>query len=287
MALPININALINGNIVESERVEFKSGWNKEDILHNICAFANDFNNWGGGYIIIGVEENNGMANLPPVGLEPNQIDKIYKELLQLCNHAIRPSYTPIVEHVIYQNSNILVIWVPGGQHRPYKAAKHLIKDTKEFLPYIRKFSNTVVAKNDEERELYNLASKIPFDDCMNLHARLTDLKLPLIQSFLAEVKSDLFNESSNLEFSNLCNQMAIIDGVPEDLYPRNVGLLFFSDMPDKFIPYCQIDVVQFVSESKGSDKLTEKIFKGPVGQQIRDVLRFIKNVVSSNQLKI
>ncbi|MCC2625099.1 MAG: putative transcriptional regulator with domain [Burkholderiales bacterium] len=101
MALPININELITGSIVESERLEFKRGWSKESIMHSICAFANDFNNWGGGYIIVGIEDNNARPVLPPIGLEVNQIDKIYKELLSLCNQEIHPQYTPRVEHVV------------------------------------------------------------------------------------------------------------------------------------------------------------------------------------------
>ena len=42
MALPININELINGQTVEWERIEFKEGWNPEKIIRTICAFAND-----------------------------------------------------------------------------------------------------------------------------------------------------------------------------------------------------------------------------------------------------
>ena len=45
MALPLNLEALISGQIVEWERLEFKSGWNPEAILHSICAFANDLHN--------------------------------------------------------------------------------------------------------------------------------------------------------------------------------------------------------------------------------------------------
>ena len=56
-ALPINIDELLKGQIVEWERLEFKKGWNPEEIIHTICAFANDINNWGGGYLIIGIEE--------------------------------------------------------------------------------------------------------------------------------------------------------------------------------------------------------------------------------------
>jgi ATP-dependent DNA helicase RecG len=44
MALPINIDDLINCRTVESERIEFKAGWNPLEIVHTLCAFANDIN---------------------------------------------------------------------------------------------------------------------------------------------------------------------------------------------------------------------------------------------------
>ena len=50
MPLPIGISALIAGSLVESERIEFKEGWNPESALHTLCAFGNDFHNFGGGY---------------------------------------------------------------------------------------------------------------------------------------------------------------------------------------------------------------------------------------------
>ena len=67
MALAINIEELIAGNIIESDRMEFKSGWNPQAILHSICAFANDFNNIGGGYIIVGIQEKDGQPVFPPI----------------------------------------------------------------------------------------------------------------------------------------------------------------------------------------------------------------------------
>jgi len=65
MAIPININDLIDCRVVESNRVEFKSDWNHTPIIHSICAFANDIDNVGGGYIVVGVEEKVGTPVLP------------------------------------------------------------------------------------------------------------------------------------------------------------------------------------------------------------------------------
>ena len=72
MPLPISIKDLLEHKIVENSRIDYKAGWNPEPILHTICAFANDIDNTGGGYIVIGVEENSGMPVLPVKVLDKN-----------------------------------------------------------------------------------------------------------------------------------------------------------------------------------------------------------------------
>jgi ATP-dependent DNA helicase RecG len=53
-----------SGKVSSKTWLEFKAGWNREQILHSICAFANDINNWGGGNIIVGIEEIKGAQLL-------------------------------------------------------------------------------------------------------------------------------------------------------------------------------------------------------------------------------
>ncbi len=65
--LPIPIDSLLHGKAVEWERLEFKEGWNPLSVLHTLCAFANDFHNLGGGYIALGVAEQDDRPSLPPV----------------------------------------------------------------------------------------------------------------------------------------------------------------------------------------------------------------------------
>ena len=132
-ALPINIKDLLNGKPVEWERLEFKEGWNPLDVLHTICAFANDFHNLGGGYIIIGIKEDKGRPVLPPAGMDASQLDAIQKEILNLGFSAIQPYYHPIVVPFEIEGRHILVLWVLGGQTRPYKAKLSLAKESKEY----------------------------------------------------------------------------------------------------------------------------------------------------------
>jgi predicted HTH transcriptional regulator len=209
MSLPVNINELINGITVEWERIEFKEGWNAVEVLHAICAFANDINNWGGGYVIIGIKEKDGRALLPPVGLSDDKIDAIQKELLNLCNR-LKPHYFPIAEPVLFQKKKILAIWVPGGQNRPYRAPVTLVKKS-DYAYYIRRYSSTVKAQFDDEKEIISLAGTVPFDDRITHTAEIHDLKLSLIRSFLREVNSDLYKTAADIPFEQLCRQMAIV----------------------------------------------------------------------------
>lgn len=59
--LPTNLRNLLHQRTIESERVEYKAGWNPESIMHTLCAFANYFHNLGGDYVVVGVAEENGQ----------------------------------------------------------------------------------------------------------------------------------------------------------------------------------------------------------------------------------
>jgi ATP-dependent DNA helicase RecG len=179
MALPININDVLHGRSVEWERLEFKRNWNPEPVLHTLCAFANDFHNIGGGYLLIGVAERDGRPVLPPIGLDPTTLDSLQKQVLKI-GHKIVPAYHPLMEPTVIEGRHILILRAPGGQSRPYKAPESLSKDNKTFRYYIRKGSSTVRAGHEEEIELLSMAAQIPFDDRMNQQSSLADLSLPL-----------------------------------------------------------------------------------------------------------
>jgi ATP-dependent DNA helicase RecG len=278
MHLPINIDDVLNGRSVEWERLEFKEGWNPEAILHALCAFANDFHNLGGGYLFIGVAQNQGRPILPPVGLNPNQIGSFQQKVLEL-GHKIQPAYHPVMEPCVIAGKHVLVLRAPGGQNRPYKAPNSLSRNNRSYSYYIRKGSATVKARREDELELLTLAAHIPFDDRMNQGASINDLKLSLIQSYLKDIGSQLLNEASQIEFEQLCRQMNIIDGPQEYVLPRNVGLMFFNEHPEQFFPQTQIDVVRF-PDGPGGKTIIEKTFQGPLGQQLRNALLYISNSI-------
>lgn len=224
---------------------------------------------------MVGVAEQNGQPVLPPAGLLPEQIDAIQKELLNLGNAAIQPPYHPLTAIYEVQSKLILVLWVPGGETRPYKARISLGDKKVEWAFYIRKHTSTVRAKGVDERELFSLAATLPFDDRYQQTASLNDLSPHLMREFLQEIGSELAAEASSLEVAALGRRMNVVSGPAEMTFPKNVGLLFFNDHPEQFFPVTQIDVVYF-PDGAGGDRFEEKEFRGPLGRITRDAVDYI-----------
>ena len=63
MVLHIDVKKLVEGSIIETNMVEYRTRWNPQKVLHTICAFANDYEGTYGGYIVIGVSETNGILD--------------------------------------------------------------------------------------------------------------------------------------------------------------------------------------------------------------------------------
>ena len=284
MALPININELLTGTTVEWERLEFKEGWNPLDIMQSICAFANDINNWGGGYVIVGIRETNGIPVRPAVGLKASQLDRIQKELIGLCNQIL-PNYYPITEVVEIDGKNVLIIWVPAGDIRPYKAPTSLSSSKpKNHAYFVRHASVTKKANHQQERDLITTSAHIPYDDRIRQTSEITDLRLPLIQAHLASIGSDLLSQSSSMPFTDLCRRMNIAAGPDEFFKPKNIGLLMFNEDPAQFFPCARIDLVVYRDDS--GDDFKEKTFSGPIQQQLQDALVYIKNTIIAERVR-
>lgn len=173
MALPINIEDLLNKRKVEDNRIEFKRGWNPDDIYHSISAFANDIDNLGGGYILVGVDQDeDGVAKRPVVGISIEQKDKIQKEMVAF-NNMIQPYHLPRTSFEQVDNVEVFVIWVPSGVNRPYAVPANVTSKTKKMTYYVRSGSSSIVAKGEVHDELMALASHTPYDEQPNPKSRL------------------------------------------------------------------------------------------------------------------
>ena len=182
----INIKDLLIRQRVEPQRIEFKRAWhNKREsgeggtywqVLHTICAFANDFYNDNGGYIIIGVEDqqdpedsgdnnDDGQNFHLPCGVPAKDLDRIQREISGACksgyiNPKLQPAMSPkVVEHN-GERRHLLVIWVRVSDNRPHTCAEG---EKAGHFCYIRRLNETRKAEPSQELDLRSRNS--PFDD--------------------------------------------------------------------------------------------------------------------------
>lgn len=285
MPLPINIDDLRNPNVVENERVEFKEGWNPEPILHTMCAFANDLSNLGGGYIVVGVSEKDGLPVFPAKGVATNELDAIQKQLLNMCK-VMQPPYFPQMGLANLKGVQVLVLWCPGGSARPYQAPQHYPAKEKNYRFFVRKYSNSIVATGDVQRELISLAAHVPFDDRPHPTAKLDDLSLKRAVTFLDAIGSQLSDQVPRLTKEEVFDRLLVLEGPPEHRRVRNVGLLMFCDKPNVHLPYAHIEVAWF-PKGKAHDEFEERVFDGPLDEQYSQALSYIEQCSGADSERV
>lgn len=273
--LTINLNDLLHLRGVESARVEFKASWDeptKLQILHTICAFANDFQNLNGGYIVLGVAEQTGRAVLPPKGLTSAEIDAAQKWLRGQCN-TLDPIYQPVLSPEVFEQQPILVIWAPGSDTRPHQAPTESRRQAPR-AHFIRLGAETVNADKypDLKLQLLQMTARVPFDDRRALNASVLDIRETKVREFLQAINSDLVHEDDS---RTLYRNMRIAVAVNGHDVPKNIGLLCFSQDPEQWFSGARIEVVQF--DDAAGDVLEEKLFsKRPIQEQLTDCLAYL-----------
>ena len=284
MALAINIEDLLNKQKIESNRIEFKKGWNPANIYHSVCAFANDFDDLGGGYIVVGVDtdDNTGMAIRPVEGVPIEKIDGILQEMVGY-NNKMSPYYMPRTSIEEVDEKQVLVIWCPAGINRPYSVPENVTakSGTKEYF-YIRSGTSSIIAKGEVLDELRELANRVPFDERGNPDIKVEDISTLLLREYLVKVGSKLANELYERPLSEILEQMDLYVGPSENRMLRNVAAMMFCENPSKFFKRTQVEVV-FFPEGRlvnPNNMYEAPVITGSVTQIIERTLEYLNRMV-------
>ena len=279
--LPINVDDVLSGR-VESARLEFTPTWdpkgNASQILKTLSAFANDLQNLNGGYVVIGVEERDGVAVRPVRGVPPDTLDSIQKEVQGQCNR-LDPVYVPIFCPVRVDDRHVLVLWAPPSDIRPHQAPDG---EKGERKYYVRIGSETVEARGDVLRQLVEQTARVPFDDRLNREASSEDLRITLVREFLRDIASDALAEPSS---ERIYASMRITRPVNGHAAPTNAGLLFFSEDPRRWFRGAKIEVAQF-QDGAGGNTLEDQVYSGPLHHHVRQCLASLQNLTTTRILK-
>ena len=284
MALAINIEDLLNKQRIESNRIEFKKGWNPASIDHSVCAFANDFDDLGGGYILVGVDsdDDTGVAIRPVEGVPIEKIDGILQDMVRY-NNKMSPYYMPRTSVEEVDGKQVLVIWCPAGINRPYSVPENVTakSGSKEYF-YIRSGTSSIIAKGEVLDELRELASRVPFDERGNPDIKVEDISTLLLREYLVKVGSKLANELYEKPLTEILEQMDLFVGPSENRMLRNVAAMMFCENPGKFFKRTQVEIV-FFPEGRlvNPNNLYEApVITGSVTQIIERTLEYLNRMV-------
>ena len=265
---------LIRDRRVDSDRIEYVWDWDPDTIAHTVCAFANDIENVDGGYIVIGIREENGTI-LGVNDLSSDDISRI-EDGMGIILDNISPGYEPRISIQQYKGNRLVLLRVPRGESRPYKCPVSIgtsgVQGEKAY--YIRQLSNTIRANMEEEKRLIIRSSHQPYDDLIHETARISDIRRGTVEDYLARIGSKM--DYYSMSTLDLYNALRIIRGPPEFIRPVNVGLMMFSSRPADFFEKAYTEVV-FFKDDAGTD-MEEYRFDGPLDDQIRKALDLIRS---------
>ena len=286
--LPIDVADLLNGK-TESARLEFKASWDPKttgvQVVKTICAFANDFQSLGGGYVVIGVAEPDAAGEKRVTGLSERDLDDAQRWLRGRCQGDIKPALVPLLSPEVVDGRNVLVVRVLGSQDAPHQAVADHRKKGREptWRFWVRIGSETLDAQaNDHLPGLLEKTTALPWDSQIAQDAQLDDLREAAVREHLHDVGSALRRQP---DAATIYRHMGITASVNNHEVPRNVGLLFFSEDPRRWFAGARIVVAQFADNGAGRVQ-DEHVFHGPLPAQLHRCLSHLEGLSRSHVQK-
>lgn len=235
----------------------------------------------------MGIEEENGRPILPPAGLSEEELDGIQREMVTM-NNLINPAHHPKISVEEILGKKILVIWAFAGDNRPYEVPDEIKAKEKKYNYYIRYGSSSVKVNKSQKEELISLSGKTPFDDRPNTRVSFDEISLTLVRDYLRKVESKLLVSMDSISKEQLLSHMQLLYGPPERRHPRNVGLMMFTENPEKYFPYSRVEIVHFPNGEADPEFFEAPYISGPVDYMINRTMDYLKiNVLKQMTRKI
>lgn len=280
MPIPFNIENLISLKKIESNRVQFLKSWDQLKILHWICAYANDYEELNGGFIIVGINKDTQNDIIEITGLTDEDIKNIKIEIPDLYE-MINPKFNRSAEIRKYKNKFLLLINIPSGLKRPYKVPESLTFSA-EYKCFISD-NNCLTTIHDNFFTSF-LKQNNNFCDSYIENSSLKDINKNLLIDFLKFTNNPLYQHSNNYNLEEILRFLSLLIYKENKLYIRNIALILFNDHPNKIFPGTYIKLQLY---DKNENKIDENIFNGPIHYQVKNILTFInKNFIEKKVIE-
>lgn len=245
-----DIKDLVRGG--EGYNVDFKRSVPSKvrELTEEVCSFLNA----AGGYLLIGVNDNNEIVGAEIENSKRSAIQSSIGEISPMCHY--------VMYDVNVDDKKVWVIEVPSGKNKPY------------FLSgctYLREGANSQKLTNVEEiREVFQRHERIYFDAIPLPKINLLDA---LDKENFQEFKHDAFI-LSDVDDYQVLDSLKVFD---DNNVAKSGGVLFFAKHPEDYFFHAVVRCVLF----KGVEKvyiLDDKTFGGPLYQQYKKTIDWLKS---------
>lgn len=229
----------------ESDQVEWKENVaDTDDVVETLSAFANDWSNLGGGYVVCGAKEDkdeHGFPRVVLVGLSAARLKEVEGKVLAACRERVSPSIAPNLEELPAEtpDKRILVFIMPATR------SAHLFRRRSEAAKYYVRISReTREARNGILRELLVRKGVVEsWDRRVCSTATVNDLDLLALRDALQRM--GVYHPDRGIEeylsdtksLSPFIPALCVREPLTNILRPRNFATLLFGRNVQSHIP--------------------------------------------------
>ena len=249
----------------EDATIEFKREMpHRDSLADEIAAFANA----QGGVILIGVDDYGEI-----VGLELQELDRVEKTVVEICNDSIDPMVLIFTEKLRIDDKNILKIVVP----------RSLFVHKTSNGYFTRQRSHKKEMSTEQLARLFQTRSQprtTPFDKLPIPNTRRGTLRESLYRRFITEDAPEDMIEDLLLKRTLLVKE-------GREIRASVAGVLMCYDTPEDYLYNSFIQAVYYSGKVKDANyQIDAKDFKGPLDQQVIDAFNFVQkhNEVSARK---
>lgn len=237
-----------------------------DEVGRSLCAFANDLNWAGGGYVFAGVTREG-----RPVGTEEDY-DEFQQRIAAICRDPIDPPVSPICRRHELDGQTVFEVRVVRSISRPHRYKN---------VCYVRIGSTTRAASLDEENQIRQSCIIPSWDNQPVAASNVSDLDARKFKEFLNntkpkeifEIDADLSVIAQNLEYAVKAGDRVML---------KAGAILLFGASPAKFFPHSRVQAVRFKGLDLASPIANRQIIEGALPELIMGARRFVESFVST-----
>ena len=264
----------------ESNSVEWKAGGDPEKIVKTLAAFANDYQESGGGFVVCGVEEQtdaSGLTTPKLVGITVLASRKLKNRIFELSMSRVTPPIAPEFESIsLGPDTEALVIWTGASSEiHPFKN-----------VVVVRLGDKVTNASTNLHSDLAHRKDHIDWLDQPCAEATLDDIDYFALEEISKQAKQvgdprEFLQPGVRMFASTppLTSRIAGPNG--ERVVPNRFAMLLTGKAPQLFLAGAFVMVTRFRGVTRAVTEFTNNELIGPIPWLISQVMGILDSEAS------